>query len=113
MHRRARTTAITIGSVVSCAVATVPAWLRLDARCSTASTGATRGEGQDADEVTASRENRRRRKGEEPDSTGRRGDRRAQLLMAASLVMTAPLLVLFFSCQRYFIRGIIMSGIKG
>jgi multiple sugar transport system permease protein len=38
---------------------------------------------------------------------------RDQLLMAASLVMTAPLLLLFFSCQRYFIRGIVMSGIKG
>jgi multiple sugar transport system permease protein len=38
---------------------------------------------------------------------------RDQLLMAASLVMTAPVLALFFACQRYFIRGIVMSGIKG
>jgi ABC-type glycerol-3-phosphate transport system permease component len=38
---------------------------------------------------------------------------RDQLLMAASLVMTAPVLLLFFACQRYFIRGIVMSGIKG
>ena len=38
---------------------------------------------------------------------------RDQLLMAASLYMTAPVLVLFFACQRYFIRGIVMSGIKG
>jgi multiple sugar transport system permease protein len=33
--------------------------------------------------------------------------------MAASLIMTAPVIVLFFACQRYFIRGIVMSGIKG
>jgi ABC-type glycerol-3-phosphate transport system permease component len=38
---------------------------------------------------------------------------RDQILMAASLYMTAPVLLLFFSCQRYFIRGIVMSGIKG
>jgi multiple sugar transport system permease protein len=38
---------------------------------------------------------------------------RDQLLMAASLYMTAPVLLLFFACQRYFIRGIVMSGIKG
>ena len=38
---------------------------------------------------------------------------RDQLLMAASLVMTVPVLILFFACQRYFIRGIVMSGIKG
>jgi multiple sugar transport system permease protein len=37
---------------------------------------------------------------------------RDQLLMAASLIMTVPVL-LFFACQRYFIRGIVMSGIKG
>jgi ABC-type glycerol-3-phosphate transport system permease component len=38
---------------------------------------------------------------------------RDQLLMAASLIMTFPVLALFFACQRYFIRGIVMSGIKG
>jgi ABC-type glycerol-3-phosphate transport system permease component len=38
---------------------------------------------------------------------------RDQLLMAASLYMTTPVLLLFFACQRYFIRGIVMSGIKG
>jgi ABC-type glycerol-3-phosphate transport system permease component len=38
---------------------------------------------------------------------------RDQLLMAASLYMSAPVLVLFFAGQRYFIRGIVMSGIKG
>jgi ABC-type glycerol-3-phosphate transport system permease component len=38
---------------------------------------------------------------------------RDQLMMAASLIMTAPVLLLFFAAQRYFIRGIVMSGIKG
>ncbi|TAK25932.1 MAG: carbohydrate ABC transporter permease [Chloroflexota bacterium] len=38
---------------------------------------------------------------------------RDQLMMAASLVMTTPVLALFFVAQRYFIRGIVMSGIKG
>ena len=38
---------------------------------------------------------------------------RDQLMMAASLIMTAPVIALFFLAQRYFIRGIVMSGIKG
>jgi ABC-type glycerol-3-phosphate transport system permease component len=36
-----------------------------------------------------------------------------QLLMAASLMAAAPVIALFFLAQRYFIRGIVMSGIKG
>ena len=35
------------------------------------------------------------------------------LLMAASLVTMLPVLVLFFVAQRYFIRGIVFTGIKG
>lgn len=35
------------------------------------------------------------------------------LLMAASIMMTAPIILLFFLAQRFFIRGIVMSGIKG
>lgn len=38
---------------------------------------------------------------------------REHLLMAASLLTTLPVLVLFFVAQRYFVRGIVMSGIKG
>lgn len=38
---------------------------------------------------------------------------RENLLMAASLMMTTPIIVLFFLAQRYFVRGIVMSGIKG
>lgn len=35
------------------------------------------------------------------------------LLLAYSLMMTLPIIVVFFVAQRYFIRGIVMSGIKG
>lgn len=35
------------------------------------------------------------------------------LLMAASIMMTVPIIVLFFVAQRYLVRGIVMSGIKG
>lgn len=35
------------------------------------------------------------------------------LLMAAALVMLLPVLVLFFAAQRYFIQGIVVSGVKG
>lgn len=38
---------------------------------------------------------------------------RENLLMAASIMMTAPIILLFFAAQRYFVRGIVMSGIKG
>jgi DNA-binding LacI/PurR family transcriptional regulator len=34
-------------------------------------------------------------------------------LMAASTVMIAPIIVLFFLTQRYFVQGIVMSGTKG
>lgn len=35
------------------------------------------------------------------------------LLMAASLATTIPPLVVFFIAQRYFIQGIVVSGVKG
>jgi ABC-type glycerol-3-phosphate transport system permease component len=38
---------------------------------------------------------------------------RENLLMAAGIMMTAPIILLFFAAQRYFVRGIVMSGIKG
>ncbi len=38
---------------------------------------------------------------------------RENLLMAAGMMMTAPIILLFFVAQRYFVRGIVMSGIKG
>jgi ABC-type glycerol-3-phosphate transport system permease component len=36
-----------------------------------------------------------------------------QLLMAASLMSAVPCVVLFFLAQRYFVEGMVMSGIKG
>jgi len=35
------------------------------------------------------------------------------LLMAASVMSTMPLIILFFSAQKYFVRGIAMTGLKG
>jgi ABC-type glycerol-3-phosphate transport system permease component len=37
----------------------------------------------------------------------------AHLLMGASIIVTIPVIVVFFSLQRYFVQGIVMSGIKG
>lgn len=34
-------------------------------------------------------------------------------LLAAAVVMTLPIVVLFFLAQNYFVRGIVMTGIKG
>ena len=36
-----------------------------------------------------------------------------QYIMAASLVSLTPVLILFFCAQRYFVKGIVLSGIKG
>jgi len=36
-----------------------------------------------------------------------------QLLMAASVMMLLPSLVLFFIAQKAFIRGVVVSGVKG
>lgn len=38
---------------------------------------------------------------------------RWDLLMAASTAMILPVLILFFFAQRYFIQGIVLSGLKG
>jgi len=35
------------------------------------------------------------------------------LLMAAAIMMTLPVIILFFIGQRQFVRGVVMSGIKG
>ncbi|MCY4081572.1 MAG: hypothetical protein OXF54_15110 [Caldilineaceae bacterium] len=34
-------------------------------------------------------------------------------LMAMTLVLTVPLMVAFFVAQRYFIQGIVITGVKG
>jgi len=41
------------------------------------------------------------------------GEPREHLLMAAALLMALPCIILFFCMQRYFVRGIVMSGTKG
>ena len=41
------------------------------------------------------------------------GRTRWDLLMAASVAMTLPIVLVFFILQRYFIKGVVMSGIKG
>jgi multiple sugar transport system permease protein len=45
--------------------------------------------------------------------TGAYGATRWDLLMAASLVALLPCVLLFFFAQRYFIQGIVVSGVKG
>ena len=35
------------------------------------------------------------------------------LLLAASIMMTIPIITLFFLGQRYFVRGVVMTGIRG
>jgi ABC-type glycerol-3-phosphate transport system permease component len=40
-------------------------------------------------------------------------DPKTHLLMTATVLMSVPAIILFFSCQRYFVRGIVMSGLKG
>lgn len=35
------------------------------------------------------------------------------LLMAGSVLMVVPPVIIFFTMQRYFIQGVVMSGIKG
>jgi multiple sugar transport system permease protein len=35
------------------------------------------------------------------------------MLMAGNVLMTLPVVVIFFLCQRYFIQGMTMSGMKG
>jgi len=35
------------------------------------------------------------------------------LLMAAALLIMAPLVVIFFFAQRFFVEGIKLQGIKG
>jgi ABC-type glycerol-3-phosphate transport system permease component len=35
------------------------------------------------------------------------------LIMAGNVLMTLPVIVLFFICQRYFVQGMAMSGMKG
>ena len=44
---------------------------------------------------------------------GQAGLPKDNLLMAAAVLATLPIVVIFFTSQRYFVRGIAMSGLKG
>ena len=46
-------------------------------------------------------------------SFSRRGQAMDLLLMAGSLIGMLPSIVIFFALQRYFIKGVVMTGIKG
>lgn len=45
-----------------------------------------------------------------PADLGRPKD---NLLLAAAVVATLPIIALYFGAQKYFVRGIVMTGIKG
>jgi len=44
---------------------------------------------------------------------GQAGVPQQHFLMAAVVMATAPCIILFFAAQRYFVQGIVLSGIKG
>jgi multiple sugar transport system permease protein len=41
------------------------------------------------------------------------GEPKEHLLMAAAVIASIPCILLFFAAQRFFVRGIVLSGIKG
>jgi ABC-type glycerol-3-phosphate transport system permease component len=41
------------------------------------------------------------------------GEPKEHLLMAAAVIASIPCILLFFAAQRFFVRGIVMSGLKG
>ena len=47
------------------------------------------------------------------NNRGNETDPMDHLLMAAATMVTVPCLVLFFFTQRYFVKGVVTSGIKG
>jgi multiple sugar transport system permease protein len=46
-------------------------------------------------------------------STGAGGRSRWDLLMAFAMTMTAPVVLVFFFAQRYFVQGVVLTGLKG
>jgi ABC-type glycerol-3-phosphate transport system permease component len=47
------------------------------------------------------------------NNRGNETDPLDHLLMAAAVMVTIPCLILFFCTQRYFVKGVVTSGIKG
>ena len=44
---------------------------------------------------------------------GEEGEPLQHIMMAATVLSVAPCIALFFAAQRYFVRGVVLSGIKG
>lgn len=40
------------------------------------------------------------------------GEPKEHLLMVTTVIMTIPAIIIFFAAQRYFVRGIVMTGLK-
>lgn len=47
------------------------------------------------------------------DAFGQGGEQKWEIVMAASVLATVPLIILFFCAQRYFVEGIATQGRKG
>ena len=47
------------------------------------------------------------------EQSGYRTSTRWNLLMASSVVMLIPILIVFFSAQKYFVRGVALTGLTG
>ena len=47
------------------------------------------------------------------DRFGQGGEMQWELVMAATVILTVPMIVIFLLGQRYFIRGIATTGSKG
>jgi multiple sugar transport system permease protein len=45
--------------------------------------------------------------------TGAGGRSRWDLLMAFAVTMTTPVVAIFFFAQRYFVKGVTLTGLKG
>jgi multiple sugar transport system permease protein len=47
------------------------------------------------------------------DQFGQGGEMQWEIVLAASVIITIPMIIIFFLAQRYFIEGIKTTGIKG
>jgi multiple sugar transport system permease protein len=47
------------------------------------------------------------------DQFGQGGEMQWEVVMAASVIITIPMIVIFFLGQRYFMEGIATTGLKG
>ncbi|RPI96200.1 MAG: carbohydrate ABC transporter permease, partial [Chloroflexi bacterium] len=47
------------------------------------------------------------------DQFGQGGEMQWEIVLAASVIVTIPMIIIFFLGQRYFMEGIATSGLKG